>query len=57
VEVLFANAITLPAIAAACAVLFYFTEKPFMGNRIVLWITGKRPERREFEVGLLAEQG
>jgi peptidoglycan/LPS O-acetylase OafA/YrhL len=55
-QVLFANAITLPVVAAACAVLFYFTEKPFMGNRIPLWISEKRRERREFKVAAFAEQ-
>ena len=55
-QVLFANVITLPVLVAACAVLFYFTEKPFMGNRIPLWISEKRRERREFKVAALAEQ-
>jgi peptidoglycan/LPS O-acetylase OafA/YrhL len=55
-QVLFANAITLPVLGAACAVLFYFTEKPFMGNGIPLWISGKRRESRQLKVAAFAPQ-
>lgn len=55
-QVVFANAITLPALAVACAVLFYFTEKPFMGKRIPLWISEKLRELREPEIAGMATE-
>ena len=38
-QVILANVITLPILVAAGAIIFYLTEKPFMGNRIPRWIT------------------
>jgi peptidoglycan/LPS O-acetylase OafA/YrhL len=40
-QVLLADTISISTVAAVCAVLFYYTERPFMGNRIPAWIAAK----------------
>jgi peptidoglycan/LPS O-acetylase OafA/YrhL len=54
-QVVIADAISIVAVAAVCPLLFYYTERPFMGNRIAQWITGKWRGFRTSEVATPAE--